>query len=714
MTTHVRLRRSSKVTTEEEEEEENASVVSEEEDGTHFINLKALRKPSRLLPSAEVSRSEDDETDTHSFSTNGWITPGRAKESRRRQGRLLLVSLLENFCMVYGQSPERNRKLFFTLCKALSLVGIIDEDDYRDEMITVRNAYQRAFRNLVLSAMNEIKRLGEPRRFLTMSENSESPETGMSQSTQDSYFDSRLSHSSDSYTSGTPFSERNFGNMLDVESSRYGNDFEELRILGRGGFASVWEARNRLDGRKYAVKKIRLKDSKVQLDKIFREIKSLARLDHPNIVRYYSSWLEHASYVGKSHPSSEKAHVSYVSEGVYEENTLESRITEIRWSEIDIKEEVDYSGVDFVEDSGNAAVSRGSSARNDSSASSSPSASTHTHSQRSSDSRRSISNAPYEPSTRELTLFIQMQLCHATLQDYLTNRTRVDPRANRSLLRGILNGLVYLHERGLIHRDIKPSNIFLVRKEGVGGGMRAEHQEMEWEFEEMEELVPKIGDFGLVSDHDSPLTPGGELGTYMATTWQSESEASPGPQGDAPPPTRSLARRFSSNTSTRTSGIGTTSYAAPEQLLRRDYDTKVDIYSLGIVVFELYHLLTTGMERALALKDLREGKLPEEMVRRWPQESALVLWMTAREPQMRPSIREVLGCEVLDSADHLGEYPFEGEGSRATLELNGARESHSPIELGRLAQLEAQAEEIKRLRSRVQELELRLSHCQCN
>jgi hypothetical protein len=81
----------------------------------------------------------------------------RDRERRLRQGRLLLVSLLENFCMLYDQSPERNRRLFFVLCKQLSAMGIIDSDDFLDEVSAVRVSYKRAFRDLVIQAMQAIR-----------------------------------------------------------------------------------------------------------------------------------------------------------------------------------------------------------------------------------------------------------------------------------------------------------------------------------------------------------------------------------------------------------------------------------------------------------------------------------------------------------------------------------------------------------------------------
>jgi hypothetical protein len=40
------------------------------------------------------------------------------------QGRLLLVSLLENFCDLYDQDPDKNRRMFLALCRRLSSMGV--------------------------------------------------------------------------------------------------------------------------------------------------------------------------------------------------------------------------------------------------------------------------------------------------------------------------------------------------------------------------------------------------------------------------------------------------------------------------------------------------------------------------------------------------------------------------------------------------------------
>ncbi|KAI7743479.1 hypothetical protein M8C21_011242 [Ambrosia artemisiifolia] len=76
-------------------------------------------------------------------------------------------------------------------------------------------------------------------------------------------------------------------------SSRYLNDFEELQPIGHGGFGHVVLCKNKLDGRQYAVKKIRLKDKSQPLDdRILREVATLSRLQHQHVVRYYQAWFE--------------------------------------------------------------------------------------------------------------------------------------------------------------------------------------------------------------------------------------------------------------------------------------------------------------------------------------------------------------------------------------------------------------------------------------
>uniref|UniRef100_A0AAV1UA31 non-specific serine/threonine protein kinase n=1 Tax=Peronospora matthiolae TaxID=2874970 RepID=A0AAV1UA31_9STRA len=80
-----------------------------------------------------------------------------------------------------------------------------------------------------------------------------------------------------------------------VCQSRFVNEFEELSAIGKGGFGQVTLAEKRLDERRYAIKRVGLNlmnQTSKTLQKFLREVKILALLDHPNIVRYYQAWLE--------------------------------------------------------------------------------------------------------------------------------------------------------------------------------------------------------------------------------------------------------------------------------------------------------------------------------------------------------------------------------------------------------------------------------------
>ncbi len=52
--------------------------------------------------------------------------------------------------------------------------------------------------------------------------------------------------------------------------------------------------------------------------------------------------------------------------------------------------------------------------------------------------------------------------------------------------------------------------------------------------------------------------------------------------------------------------VGTPFYCSPEQFQAgMHYDQKVDLYSLGIILFEMCHPFSTGMERAEVSNSLR-------------------------------------------------------------------------------------------------------------
>jgi hypothetical protein len=73
----------------------------------------------------------------------------------------------------------------------------------------------------------------------------------------------------------------------------YNKTFYELEELGSESFASVYKVQHKLDNECYAIKKIFITDDLVELNyDVFQEVKLFAKLSHPNVVRYYSSWVD--------------------------------------------------------------------------------------------------------------------------------------------------------------------------------------------------------------------------------------------------------------------------------------------------------------------------------------------------------------------------------------------------------------------------------------
>lgn len=72
-----------------------------------------------------------------------------------------------------------------------------------------------------------------------------------------------------------------------LESPHIKYNFYDINNIGAGRFGSVYEAVHNIENRKYAVKFVK----KVSLDFDKREVKLLASLDHPNVLRNCTSWI---------------------------------------------------------------------------------------------------------------------------------------------------------------------------------------------------------------------------------------------------------------------------------------------------------------------------------------------------------------------------------------------------------------------------------------
>jgi len=69
----------------------------------------------------------------------------------------------------------------------------------------------------------------------------------------------------------------------------------------------------------------------------------------------------------------------------------------------------------------------------------------------------------------------------------------------------------------------------------------------------------------------------------------------------------------------------------------------LDIWSLGVILFELCTFFSTRMERIVALSALREGGAPDaEFAARWPRQAGLMAEMLDPVAERRPSARALL------------------------------------------------------------------------
>ncbi|KAI9016562.1 kinase-like domain-containing protein [Phycomyces nitens] len=621
-------------------------------------------------------------------------------DSKRHQTKMLLVSLIESFCRSYGDTPEANHKVFFLICQTLSSFGIIDSE-FVDEVSSARSSYNRSFQNLFYTAVQTVRKqdfwLEDQQRMITQTPWLESQES------KDASFmfgpprdDEEISSSLESKS--THHSDLFFN--LSIQNSRYRNDFVEVDMLGKGGFASAWRARNKLDDIEYAVKKIRLgkdldDDGINPYERIFRESKNLARLEHHNVVRYYSSWLEYTpadiSIISSDEGSCDEFGYTKYSESSDSEDSQASVFngqdptfddSTPTFSPVKPSYE-DMSQIDFVQE-----VDQLDSCDQDTSVSRHPdpqytsdySAKSQLSPRPSKEPRQRKKSTSEESFGEGWTLFIQMQLCPTTLHEYIrfrnkkyseTNRDQTDSERNIEIFSQILEGAAYIHGQGLIHRDLKPSNIFLGmptygehRRHHIRSTSTHEHgfsydsvlsvsglRECMWE----EAWVPKIGDFGLASavihDEDDFEKNYSSMPQSFYSHPESELSRSVEPAVSTSLDSSDVQTGFKKRPRLhrmRTSGVGTRTYASPEQLAHppQAYDEKSDIYSLGIIFFELCQPFVTAMERADAIDNLKRGIFPEGFVEKYPKESAIILWMMDEKPAHRPSAMQLLEFEL--------------------------------------------------------------------
>ena len=382
-----------------------------------------------------------------------------------------------------------------------------------------------------------------------------------------------------------------------ISTSRFGTDFTTIRRIGRGSFGTIYQVQHKLDGRIYALKRVKLSnfDSDTKSTEnglsstpddaeVIREVQVLSRLQHENVVRYYGAWVErHDDAFIENETNQDRNNDTWGSESESIDLnpfnvSTHSSSSPIQTSKAPICHLCSNSYVDWEVSFEQWGLINSVLQPLDLC------------------TKCYLMSLPegIDPSEIQIQeqrqaanyLYIMMEYCDGTLIDIIKD-CGDDKTELMSYFRQCIRGLDYLHKSGIIHRDIKPNNIFVLNK------------------------VVKIGDLGLAT-------------TLRVSALETVSDHTKEPDHNG-------QISFSSQ-------VGTYLYTAPEVKIGI-YSEKCDIYSMGVVFVEMLSNFVTGMERALTLESLQSGVFPDKMLT--ADQAQLARQMLHVDPSVRPSCNEI-------------------------------------------------------------------------
>ncbi|ESQ38409.1 hypothetical protein EUTSA_v10028383mg [Eutrema salsugineum] len=94
-------------------------------------------------------------------------------------------------------------------------------------------------------------------------------------------------------------------------------------------------------------------------------------------------------------------------------------------------------------------------------------------------------------------------------------------------------------------------------------------------------------------------------------------------------------------------------YASPEELVGDTLSVSSNIYSLGILLFELVSQFQCERAHEVAMSDIHQRILPPKFLSENPKEAGFCLWLLHPTPSFRPSARDILQSEVVSGIPDL-------------------------------------------------------------
>lgn len=88
-------------------------------------------------------------------------------------------------------------------------------------------------------------------------------------------------------------------------------------------------------------------------------------------------------------------------------------------------------------------------------------------------------------------------------------------------------------------------------------------------------------------------------------------------------------------------------YASPEDPKGRSATSASNVYSLGVLLFELLGSFESARAHDIAMVDLRQRILPPSFLSENPQEAGFCLWLLHPEPSLRPTTRDIQQSQLV-------------------------------------------------------------------